>query len=240
MSRIYFHTRDEGEVTVWGGERSHMGHVVRKFSETFLPYSFEDAQPFLIPGLPMSSMRDVALYFGVERATFKREGEELSNFSLQLNTVLAVANDPVCLLARLHGQCEIHAYVEGPHRAWMAGLIKQGLESRVYREGVGWDKVVTLLEQSNTEPVVTSYSVCESFPNEGAANWEPPQVGPDEDDVNHDAWYEDYTDQERWDMAITGLRARQAQVVEICPDDLRTRYDHRLTLMELFPWKLSR
>ncbi|GAA4304598.1 hypothetical protein GCM10023178_11830 [Actinomadura luteofluorescens] len=29
-------------------------------------------------------------------------------------------------LARLHAQCELHGYVEGPNRAWLADVIDQG------------------------------------------------------------------------------------------------------------------
>lgn len=160
---------------------------------------------------------------------FHLNGEVLGNFSLILNTVLSIGNDPLCLFARLHGQCEIHAYVEGPERAWVAGVIKQGLETGLYRQGVGWDSVVTLLEQSNTEPVVTSYSVCEGFPNYGIADWTPPSDGEDED--SWEAWYE-LPDDERWDLALAGLRSR-TDIQPLSSENLRGRFGHGKTLFDV-------
>jgi hypothetical protein len=100
-------------------------------------------------------------------------GKPLRLSSLILNTALVAGSDPVRLLARLTGQCELHTYVEGPHRAWLADIIKEGLGTGVLRrfgpdvenDHVGWPAVEALLGERDDGPVVVSDSVNpEGFP----------------------------------------------------------------------------
>lgn len=124
-----------------------------------------------------------------------------AEFCLQLNTAIFVGNDAVRLLARLHGQCEIHGYIEGPNRGWYAGIIHDGLEAGVLRAEMGWESVMLLLSVADDSPIVTDYSVTESFPSQSAASWagyEEPREG---------AWYEDLTEAERWELAVKGVRS---------------------------------
>jgi hypothetical protein len=160
-------------------------------------------------------------------------GELLSNLSLVLNTVLVVGNDPLCLYARLHGQCEIHAYVEGPNRTWLANVIRDGLEYGVYRPEAGWESVVTLLRNREDEPVVTSYSICESFPNRDVADWVPPGEANEDDDAHEDAWY-DLDADERWRLAMTALRVDTESLRELQPENLRGPFRHEKTMFDLF------
>lgn len=246
MSRLYFHTRDEGTVEVLGAERAYIGNLIKDLARPFLPHGAWGVRDVL-PLIAYGERGDLAEYadhpraaemlrlsFDHAEATFTYGGKPVRNLPLGLNTVLAIGNDFMCLLARLDGQCEIHSYVEGPHRAWMAELIEQALTARVLRGGVGWNDVIELLRSRDDAPVVTSHSVSESFPNESLADWQPPQVGPDEGDLDYDAWYNDYTDAERWDMAIKGLRAQTGRYeTELSPETLRDRFGHRLTLMDV-------
>lgn len=80
-----------------------------------------------------------------------------------LNTALAYGSDALKLFTFLHAQCEVHLWVAGKNRAWMAELIKQGLRSKIYRKTMGWESVIELLESSSRGSVVTEYSVSESF-----------------------------------------------------------------------------
>lgn len=119
------------------------------------------------------------------------------------------------LIARLHGQCEIHAYVEGEDRDWLAGIIEGALASGLLREGFdttidpnsGWRKVIDLLRSRDDEPVVTSYSVCEGFPNltlvRQEETWQPtrPSWEPGEE------WY-DLPAEEQWATALAALRKK--------------------------------
>ncbi len=85
------------------------------------------------------------------------------------------------LAARIAGQAEVHGFCEGIDRAWLAGLIDEGLKSGEFRKNTGyphreesWEHVTAFLRARDDEPVVMSYSVTDSFPNRRAAGWEPP------------------------------------------------------------------
>lgn len=112
---------------------------------------------------------------------------------LEMNTALAAGSDPVRLAAKIDSWCEAHCWVDGPDRAWMAGLIETGLDQGLYRHGLrirkaddrpaawralGWTDVVDLLRASDQGEVVLSYSHGDDFPNEQIAEWEPPPAPP--------------------------------------------------------------
>jgi hypothetical protein len=44
----------------------------------------------------------------------------------------------VRFLARLHGQCEVHGWVAGKNRAWLADIIETGRETAILRDDMGW------------------------------------------------------------------------------------------------------
>lgn len=180
MSRIYFHS-PHGEAEVSGAERAHMAILIDPKHE--------------------------ALWQDDDRT-----------FGQKLNEALARDDDAWRFVARIHGQCEIHAYVEGQDRAWLAGIIERGLASGLLR-GIemtgtrearsGWPAVIALLRERDDDPVVTSYSVCEGFPNltivREEGTWQPtiPSFDPE------DEWYALPTE-EQWATALAALRQRQA------------------------------
>ncbi len=114
-------------------------------------------------------------------------GLELDSGNVELNTALVAGSDPIRLAAKIRGWCEVHAWVEGPDRKWLAGVIDEGLQAGLYRAGMwyvdgpcdgpasqhpdrkwssqGWEEVQDLLRESDDGPVVMSYSVCDQFPN---------------------------------------------------------------------------
>ena len=198
-------------------------------------------------------------------------GVGLNTSNLELNTALAMGGRPLALAAKIHGWCEIHAWVDGPDRDWLAGIMGAGLESGMYRRGLwhetaagaerkwwsqGWESVIELLRSRDDGPVVMSYSVCDSFPNREAAGWEPPfNEGwkPDwaddaegmaewdavEDkaeaqrETRGDEWY-DLPIEQRWDMAMAGLRQNRAWA-QISPDTLfDTTFHLGVTIFDLF------
>lgn len=200
---------------------------------------------------------------GAADTTFVVDGHQLDAFDVALNTAL-VAGDPVVqLAAKLYGWCEVHAWFDGPDRAWLADIIDEGLRSGIYRRGLwyadqpdtpkdrwsdqGWADVQKLLRARDDEPVVTSYSVCDSFPNRVIAGWEAPPM-PDgwvptwvrddaeyrtEWEANHPTTedraeeYADHAgeiwgalpDDEQWRMALDGLKTAQPWA-QITPDNL--------------------
>src|SRR3990167_11072821 len=205
MSRIYFHSQSD-TAEVRGSERAYFGTACSAIGLAMLHVHFHDdpIQQLLPPDCYLRRTafdpRSFASWFSVsdERERFVLpDGRRVSPFTAALNTVVVAGNDVLRVMARVHGQCEIHGYIEGPHREWFADLIEAGREDRLLRREMGWEAVATLLRQRDDEPVVTSYSVCESFPNATIAGWN--------DDRDGDGFY-DLSNEERWSRALTGLR----------------------------------
>lgn len=178
-------------------------------------------------------------------------GHRLSTSNIELNTALAVGTDVVALAAKIHGWCETHCYIEGVDREWVADIIDEGLSIGIYRQGLwydadyhqtawerrentnkkwveqGWDEVTKLLRSRNDEPVVLSYSVTDSFPDEMYAT---DFVRTDEED---ERWY-DLSSEERWALALSGLRT-QKPWARISPQTLRSVTFHAgVTIYDLF------
>lgn len=194
MSRLRFHS-PAGYAEVMGSEQ----HLVRKHVYDLATgllsiRSAEDVDRLLRLVEPGHYLHDVDrtrpgwLLFWAESfktalrtggKEFSWHGHPLDPFSITLNTVLAVGNDSWRLVARMAGQNEIHAWVDGPNRKWLAGLIDDALEAGLLRHNLrpsgpfgepepeqeqGWSGVLELLRSRDDEPVVTSYSTNDSFP----------------------------------------------------------------------------
>lgn len=246
MSSISFHSPSEDDVRLRGSERALMGCMVRDIASTFIPsYGYEER---LNPDRPdylrqrETRLDSIKTAFSVDMYDtplfVDHDGTPLQNFSLQLNTILAIGNDPLCLAARLHAQCEIHCYVEGPNRAWLAEVIEAGLGVNIFRDGEGWDKVITLLRLRDDEPVVTSYSVCDSFPTHGSDQgvpwqvWKPTRVD-EYGEANWDDWH-GMPHEEKWRLALGGIRGIPEAELELRPRDLRRPFGHARSLLDLF------
>ena len=148
------------------------------------------------------------------------QGVKRDSFSAILNTAYVMGCDAIKLLARIHGQCEIHLYALGHYRAWLAEIIEEGVRVGIMRPNHGWEESIPFLTSTDTEPVVFSYSVCRSFPNPYIANFQP--VHDDEyDEDNYDAFYELPRD-EQWRMGMEELR-KQA-MLGLNPDNWHNYY----------------
>jgi hypothetical protein len=239
MSRIYFHSPSETR-EIYGRERARMGCLTDDVAAGILIGSgyFADRLAPMMPSdaFPLRDAREKHQGWVFDFAHSLRlwmkdgnswvvDGERYDCWQLDLNTVLAVGNDALKLCARLHGQCEIHAYVEGPNRAWLADIIRQGVRDGVMRDGGygppndygkgQWSELADWLESRSDEPVVCSYSVCDQFPNRAMAGWE--------DDADNDRWY-DLPAEERWRLAMIGLREDHPRLT---PDGWSTyRFGH--------------
>lgn len=257
MSRIYFHS-PSGTAEVSGRERAYAGLMCRDllcvalgisgdpFTESTLYRKLlpPDAYPLRARSEP-EFFHNLRAWLGgfMEPATFVLpDGRSIGTFEASLNTAVAMGSDAIRLLAKLHGQCEIHAYVEGPNRAWLADIIETGVEDKILRVWKddhygGWPAVIELLRKRDDEPVVTSYSVTRQFPNAEIAHdygeWKVPidmaalrqkyELTEDDDpseweaDYSSDLWYH-LTDAEQWKLAMSALRkANEKGMLEMNP-----------------------
>jgi hypothetical protein len=250
MSRIYFHS-EHGTAQLHGSERAYMSLLCgRLLVATMEPLDLDwrDRGNPIRRLLPAGHyLLDYPAPLFVERFRewaavsfddpgFVYQDRQVSRSSVALNTALVLGNDPMKLLARLHGQCEIHCYVEGPHRAWLAGIMQRGRASRLYRADQGWEAVIDLLQSRDDGPVVCSYSVTEGFPDRGlvqdAGLWQPAIVEGDED---WDAWY-DLPAPDRWRLSLAALREARGGL-ELTPDTWADFYfNDDVTGLDLRAW----
>lgn len=165
-------------------------------------------------------------------------GVELSSRDVELNTALAIGGEPLALAAKIHGWCEEHCWVEGPDRAWLAGVIDEGLRLGLYRrnlggESQGWESITELLRSRADGPVVLSFSICEQFPDAGISTLTPPWPEGTPREWNaltaeqraereraRDLWY-DLPEDEQWETALAGLCAERSWA-QLTPTNLRT------------------
>lgn len=189
MSSICFHAADGVDVRIGGRERAYMGCLVNDLLSQVLQLdrSRWSMKPdeiakwlALLPAdhylqrSPHVDREALGLTFRGGDCEVKIGDRTEHPFVLGLNTALRMGGDAVKLSARLHGACEIHTYVEGEDRAWLADIIERNLGRVLRRETQGyegWAGVVELLRAGSHSPVVSSYSVGESFPS-GGRSWD--------------------------------------------------------------------
>lgn len=223
MSRITFASpTDDAELR--GSERAYMGLLISRITTAiFDPWSLEPRRAALrkMTGLDMAAYDDRGggLYFARDFETFLAVGGDrkisvgdrsVGVFTVCLNTAWLIGDDALKLIARLHGQCELHAWVDGPNRRWLADIITRGRASRVLRAGQGWEGVAAFLRESESEPVVTSYSVTDGFPNPYVADF----------DGDPEEFY-DLSRDDQWARCMAALRANDgaAYGLELRPDE---------------------
>lgn len=227
MSSICFHTRDR-EARVGGRERHYCAMLVNNMSsgmadlEGLLRFTGEKMK-FYLAEMGINHPVEVEHYF----SSFGRDkrvvgGEEFPVFGTQLNTVMVYGSDEMRLAARIHGQCELFCFVEEENRGWLAGLIRRGLKTGIFRGesqgyGKGWGGVIALLEdfEGSPGPVVVDTSVCDSFPSPAPYKEEFPDGGDhtcsDEDAERcrvceyYEKW-DELGEDEKWTSGLAQLR----------------------------------
>lgn len=191
MSSISFATRSRS-VRLRGAERFHMASICSKVAMSGLNiYDTASSPSWTRKILPQdhyalryqSNQYEQALVgalgTGWMSLRHPTTGVKIDTFAITLNTALVLGSDVVKLMARLHGQCEIHAFIPPWDAKFIAGLIESGLRPNLFRQDMGWKEVSDLLNHSATseETVVTSFSVTESFPGwdgetDSAKDWD--------------------------------------------------------------------
>lgn len=212
MSRVYFHTQDHGTAELRGSERAWMGCLINDMMLAAIG-PLRHARDWLLPMIPADHYlhsvpdfeRSAATAMTVGDLTLRGPTGDIDIWSLALNTAMDIGGDEIKLFARLHGQCELHCYIEGAKdKRRYAGIIAEGLKKGLMRKGVGWESVATLLREAGEHPVVCSYSVCDSFPNFGML----PAGHPLKQRDDEDRWDEFYKipEAEKWDLCMPTLR----------------------------------
>lgn len=249
MSRIYFHS-EERDAKVSGPERYLAGGICNALMLAAIgPLSDSLAEPnWLRRYLPKDcfSLRETGPAFEQSVKLWLKtsgdaglviEGQQVSVFSMALNTACVMGSETVKFLARLHGQCELHAYVEGKNREWLAGIIERGREKKILRANMGWEDVIELLRSDNASPVVTSFSVSDSFPDmalaRGAGTWVPQKSG----DEVYDEWdeWDELPNSDKWQLCMAALRGSRGNL-ELKPDGWGEYYfDYGVTAFDLLP-----
>lgn len=266
MSRLYFTTPTQ-EAALSGAEYQWMRHLAFGASdEAWDLDQFDGAERLLSwveevpegqfganylhrhlreahadPGLAQrlfSSLRTKLHTYGLD---LRVEGVTLRSMDVAFNTAIVTGSDPVVLATKMYGWGGLHAWIDGPDRAWAADIIDTGLETGVLRRGLGWEArfadhdpgngVLALLRDRDDEPVVLSYSVEDHFPNPtiaGRLDTPPPTVCEDTEAL--DGWtdnqWEEFgnlTAQQQWDLAFAGLRERRPWA-QLSPATLRAQY----------------
>jgi hypothetical protein len=244
VSYIEWNSEHGDPVRLSGRERAWMGSAVGDTACSFISFDDQTVRARINPEhylarsmRPTHFIQDVGVSLRVgydEAVLIDHDGTPLDSFSLLLNTILAIGNDPLCLMARIHGQCEIHCYVEGPNRAWMADLIDQGRAAGVYRPEMGWERLAALLRSRDDEPVVAEYSVTGPFPRP-PESWRPIEDVDDDDaaDQRSEEWSA-LPAAEQWALAMAVVRSRPERELELRPDRLRSPFGHERSLIDLF------
>lgn len=231
MSRVYFVDAVE-EVELRGSERAHMGVTVDEFAFGLLDGTRRSGSKYDKDVRTVMTDKTRAQWDGGygrmnhteslrifmsgiswgEDRLFTDGTVEDSAWRIALNTVHAAGSDPMKLFARLHAQCEIHCWWEGKDRAWIAKIMEDGRRIGLYRDDQGWDEVIDFVKRRDDSPVVTSYSVCDEFPEAGLVVEQGLLELPDDPNYpgekDWDHWYE-LSNEERWDLGMKALRKQE-------------------------------
>lgn len=199
MSYIAFDCK-EGCVEIGGRERARMGVLVDDIAWVMESRGRPHGNPH--------DEREARLRYS---GPFAEE-----NFGERLGWLCLIGDDVTKLIAHIHGQCEIHGWLHPDDGEWFAGLIEQasarGLlnDDRPGQYGT-WSEVADLARRSTT-PLVSSYSVCEGWPDPYAIARERPDLfnptGPaiSSDDVLDESWAA-LSDEERGRIADAAIES---------------------------------
>jgi hypothetical protein len=220
MSRIYFHAQNHDEVILSGSERAYMSNVINDMmlgALGDLTYAEKWLKSLIRPDHYLHQYTGEEFANSCEVFLRVAWGEKLmlpsgpiDPFTIALNTAYSM-NDQLKLFARLHGQCELHCWMEGEtDKKWIANIIKKGLKNGLMRKDEGWEDVETLLREDGDFPVVCSFSVGEQFPNLNCLPKNHPLLRDAQDEEKeidaYDKFYE-MDEDKKWKLCMKGLRA---------------------------------
>ena len=236
MGAIGFQTKDKA-VYVRGSERAYAGILLAELTKAILrPQSNRD---LLLSAIPSShylatSQENNIIWADRFRVALEFDGLELTvddkkigYFDLFLNTALAVGSDALKMLASIHGQCEVNAFIRGKNRAWMADIIENDMAG-LFRPGKGWDEVIEFLRESEDETVFMSYSVTGDILGNVFSEWLKnvmKEKGLDADEEDNYGVYQDLSDEwesfdtdKQWEHVDAWVEERSTQGFELSPE----------------------
>lgn len=255
MSAIIFHSIDNDDVEIAGAERANFAAAVREIFDMSLGYFFADKkghfwiQDFLPENHYLKNSDNIndiysfkemlcrSIHYSFSDCHFIINNEQYNTFLLALNTAIVAGSDVVKFMTRIHAQCEIHCYVEGPNRKWLSDIIEKGYKSNILRPnmrrsgGEGWQDVIDLLRKRDDSPIVCSYSVCESFPNLTTSNMNNLGINENmtEQEIDQKRYelqekYENLPYEERFNIGMDYLRSKQDYGLELKPENWNDYY----------------
>ena len=216
MSAIYLHTEADDPVRISGAERGWLGGIVDAASlasvqldQGRLRRLWKEKDPDLLWVMRATRGDPHRISYNVGGETvWDAGGGEHNAFHVALNSAMAFGGPHVRLAARLHGQCEIHCYVEDVQRHFLARKIEDATSCGIFRAGVGWEEAVARLrEVRHFGAAVFSYSTTRNFPC-----LQPGAIDPVYDDEREwDAACREFDAlprRTRWGRAMEALRQR--------------------------------
>lgn len=225
MGRVIFATRDTGEFSQQSRDMRGTSDFMAEAICRNMVGEFDDEFWAPVLGCQPNEVRWKAQYqwSGVlDGKVSLPDGRKLSAWSVAMNTLKAVASEPIKLLIHIHAQCEIHAWVDEPNREWFADSIETLMEEGVLSESY-WRPLITWLRETAKGPIVLSYSVCDEFPT--------PSMIPEfrEAECAYEACEKAGWSAERlWDECFARLKAEKT--LELNPDRVaNTTFDANLT-----------
>jgi hypothetical protein len=109
-------------------------------------------------------------------------------------------------------------------------------------QSMGWTEIAHQLRDNDQGAVVTSYSVTDGFPSM-PSNWkasgEPLEDEEEEFMRQEEAWYEELSDEERFQAALESLRKRDPGRT-ITPKNFNKLFEHELTLLDFKSGKIEK
>lgn len=221
MSYILF-ADEQTEARISGRERAYLGQIVMNFPFTFMHPGWDTRCERLMPGMtrdadPARWERQFRTCWATFSSVFRdASGGPINPMEVSMNTIGALGSDEMRVAAWIHGQCEVHGWVEGNARAWLAARIERGMAIGIFRADpvnfYGWRHLVGMLRASTTLPVVMSYSVTNYFPA-------PPEGL---SDGERDQWYA-MAEDDKWKDGLHRLRVGEGNVGELVPALLAQR-----------------
>jgi hypothetical protein len=180
MSRIYFHTVN-GEAQLYGSERAYLGGLCTDIAWSIIKpaYLSELDGCAWVPDAVKTRIAEREPYWSIDLDTWFRtthfnfgrgdtrvifQGERYDGMDIALNTASALS-DTLRLAAFIHGRCESHGFFEKAEHGFVYKLIENARTTDTFRAGQGWEDLLELLRVAES-PVVMSYSVCETYPND--------------------------------------------------------------------------